>query len=137
MKFKLSIILSVLTGSCSTYPPDVPVCEHLGRFIEKDSSGHDILKPSPACMKAIEEPECGHCTYIVSGKEIYVGEYKKFNKKTWSQIKSEAIVLPAEESYAPIAAYMINACKKMNCSKDINRFKVQLGTLKNSRNVVE
>jgi len=90
------------------------------------------MKPSPACQKAINEPECGHCTYIVSGKEIYVGEAKTtfLNNKPWSALKAESVYVPAVESYAPLITYIINACKKMNCSDAVDRFKVKIDTLK-------
>lgn len=82
-------------------------------------------------MKEIGEVECGHCTYIISGKEIYVGENEKthLNKKPWSKIKAAAIYVPAVESYAPLSTYIINSCKKMNCSDDVTRFKIKLDSL--------
>lgn len=82
-------------------------------------------------MKEIGEVECGHCTYIVSGKEIFVGENQKtfLNGKPWSQLKIESILVPAQESYAPLSSYIINSCKKMNCSDDVTRFKIKVDTL--------
>jgi hypothetical protein len=132
LKFLLSIILSLSLTNCTPKPPDVPVCEHLKQRLTTDPvTGHLILKASPVCMKEIGEVECGHCTYIVSGKEIYIGENEKFhlNKKPWSQLREESILMPAEESYAPVATYIINSCKKMNCSDDVTRFKVKLDSL--------
>ncbi len=101
-------------------------------------TGHLLLTPSPTCLKQVGEPECGHCTYIVSGKEIYVGEAEKYqlNKKPWSQIQNEGIILPAVESYAPLATYIINSCKKMNCQDDVTRFKVKLDSLNGVKDVV-
>ncbi len=82
-------------------------------------------------MKAINEPECGHCTYIVSGKEIFIGESPAtyLNKKPWSQLKAESVYVPAVESYAPLITYIINACKKMNCSKEVERYSTKLDKL--------
>lgn len=133
LKSLLLISLFVSLCSCTPKPPDVPACEKLSQRVVKDpKTDHLILKPSPTCMKQVGEPECGHCTFIVSGKEIYVGEKQKFflNGKPWSQIDRESIRLPAVESYAPIASYMINACEKNGCSADIQRFKVKLDSLK-------
>lgn len=80
-------------------------------------------------MEKIQEPECGHCVLIVSNAEFFVGENPEhfFNGKSWSQLRNESVYLPAKESYAPLAAYMINACKKNNCSSEVERFKVKLG----------
>jgi hypothetical protein len=95
-------------------------------------NGHVELRPSPACMEAIGEFECGHGVMIISQKEFYVGENPKtyYNKKPWSQLKRESVYVPAVESYAPIANYMINACKKMDCLDQVDRFRVRLDQLK-------
>lgn len=132
MRLMLLILLfASLYNSCSPKPPDVPVCEQLSQRLVKDVTGHMILKPSPTCIEKINEAECGHCTFIISGKEIFVGEREStfFNGKSWATLKAQSILVPAKESYAPIAAYMINACKKMNCNEDVNRFRVKIGTL--------
>lgn len=131
-KWLLSILSFALLANCAPKPPDVPVCEKLTQRLAKDpETDHLILRPSPTCMKKIGEAECGHCTYIVSGKEIFVGEDKKYhlNGKPWSQITRESIVVPAVESYAPLAEYVINACKKMKCDKDVERFKLKVDSL--------
>lgn len=135
MKLKLSIVLLICLISCTPKPPDVPICENLQQHLSLDpTNGHLILKPSPTCIKEIGEIECGHCTYIVTGKEIYLGETKEhqLNNKPWSQIKAESVLVPSEEAYAPLATYMINACKKMNCNDDLTRFKVKIESLKNT-----
>lgn len=91
-----------------------------------------MLEPSPACWMSIGEFECGHCVWIMSGKEAFVGEKPGtwINGKSWSKLKSQSVYLPAEESYAPLAAFAINACKKLNCSGDATKFKVKLDGLK-------
>lgn len=83
-------------------------------------------------MRMIGESQCGHCTYIISGKEIFVGEAPaaQLDGKPWSQLRGESLLIPSKESYAPIAAYMINACKVRNCSAEIDKFKVRLAPLK-------
>jgi hypothetical protein len=128
----LAFLFAAFLVACAPKPPDVPACESLEQYLAIDSeTQHLILKPSPTCAKQIGEFECGHCVYIVSGKEIFIGEGKAYqlNGKPWSQIKHEAVLLPAVESYAPLAAYVINACKKMHCSDDIARFKIKLDSL--------
>jgi hypothetical protein len=128
----LGISFALLISACAPTPPDVPACEHLSQRLENQlPTGHLILTPSPTCMKQIGERECGHCVYIVSGKEIFVGENEKtwLNHKPWSKLKASAVYLPAQESYAPLAAYIIDACKKMDCSDDVDKFKVKLDSL--------
>jgi len=121
------------TSACTPKIPDVPACENLSEHLVTElTTGHLILVPSPACMKAIGERTCGHCVYIISGREVFVGEQEAhhLNKKPWSKLKNESVYLPAEEAYAPLATYIINACKKMGCNKDVERFRVRLGNLK-------
>jgi hypothetical protein len=129
----LSAISCFLLSSCDTpQPPDVPACEQLSQYLTKDPvTDHDILNPSPTCEAAIGEPECGHCVYMVSGKEIFIGELEahQFNKKPWSKLKRQAVYLPAVESFSPVEKYMINACHKMQCNDQIDRFKVKLDSL--------
>lgn len=133
-------LCALLLSGCSVTPPDVPACEP---FIEHQSldpiSGHVLLKASPTCMKQIGERECGHCVFIMSGKEIFIGEDPKtwFKGKPWSQLRAESVLMPAEESYAPLAAFVINACKKMNCSADVTRFKVKLDSLNGLKGAIK
>jgi len=132
MKFLLLTALSLSLISCATKPPDVFVFKHLSQRIATDpSTGHLLLKPSPTCMKEIKEVECGRGRSIVSGQIVFVGEDKKtwFNKKPWSQLRRESILVPAEESYAPIATYLINSCKQANCSDELTKFKVKVDSV--------
>lgn len=129
----LSAILSFCLIDCATSPPDVPVFEHLAQFLGTDPvTGHMVLRPSPACMEAIQEAECGHGVFIISKKEIFVGEAEitHFNKKPWSQLRRESVYLPAVESYAPVASYLINSCKQSNCNDQITKFKIRMDELK-------
>lgn len=126
------LLLLLPLVSCAVVPPDVPVFENLTQHLGTDPvSGHLILKPSPVCLKEIGEFECGHGVFIMSKKQIFVGEKKAywFHGKAWSQLKKESILMPAEESYAPLATYIINSCKKMNCDDQVTRFKVKLDEL--------
>lgn len=74
----------------------------------------------------------------MSGKIIFVGEDEKnhFNGKPWSQLQSQSILVPAEESYAPLSTYIINSCKAANCSDDITRFKVKIDAVKDDEPVL-
>lgn len=121
-----------ILSSCTPKPPNVPACEHLAQRLSTDpKTGHMILSPSPTCMKHISEPECGHCVMIISGVEFFVGESTavQLKGKPWSKIRQESVYLPAVESYAPLSAYVIDACKKMNCSDDVDAFKIKLDSL--------
>ncbi len=132
-KWPLLVIWCALQISCAPKPPDVPACEHLAQRLTTDPvTGHLLLSPSPTCLREIQEPECGHCVFIVSGNEMFVGENNGhwFNGKPWSVLRQQSVYLPAEESYAPLAEYIINACKKMGCSEDVTKFKSRLGFLK-------
>lgn len=136
-KWMLFVISFFSLVSCVPKPPDVPACESLSSKIYVDpKSGHSILQGSPTCEDSIGEPECGHCVFIVSGKEMFIGDLPKnyFNGKPWSELKAESIFLPAQESYAPLSAYVINSCKKMNCEKEITPFRIKLGVLKSASN---
>lgn len=132
LKWLPLLLLPLLLSSCATPPPDVPVFENLTQHLGTDpKTGHLILKPSPVCAKEIGEVECGHGVYIMSKKEIFVGEKPEhlFHKKPWSQLKRESVYVPAQESYAPLSTYVINACKQMNCDDQINRFKIKIDSL--------
>ncbi len=129
LKWTLLCVLPLLFSACAVVPPDVAVFENLTQYLGTDPiSGHLILKPSPVCLKEIGEFECGHGVYIMSKREVFVGEKPKtwFNKKPWSQIKRESILVPAVESYAPLSTYIIDSCKKMNCDDQVTRFKVKV-----------
>lgn len=133
MKNLILILFSIFILSACDSPPDVPVFEDLQPHMGTNpANGHIELRPDPACEKAIKEPACGHGVYIMSKKEIFVGEQKAnyFNGKPWSVLKAQSIYLPAQESYAPLATYIINQCKKSNCSDQVDRFKVRLDELK-------
>ncbi|RYG93861.1 MAG: hypothetical protein EON58_17485 [Alphaproteobacteria bacterium] len=109
------------------------------RLSTDKKTGHLMLTPSPTCMKEIGETTCGHCVYLMSGDEIFVGEKKEnwLNGKPWSQLNRESVLLPAEESYAPLAAYIINSCEKMNCNDQVTRFKVKLDSLNGVRGAIK
>lgn len=128
----LSVILLWSAISCAPKPPDVPACEHLSQHLANDPvTGHLMLNPSPTCMEKIGEPECGHCVFIVSGTEFFIGEGKDhlFKEKPWSKLRRESVYLPAKESYAPLSVYIIDSCKKMHCSGELEKFKVKLDSL--------
>lgn len=125
------ILLCLLIEACAT-PPNVYVFENLQQHLATDPvTTHLILTPSPTCMAQIGEVECGHGVSIISGDEIFIGELPThlFNGKTWGAIKSESVYVPAVESYAPLSSYMIDACKKMNCSDQVDAFKLKINPL--------
>lgn len=71
------MLACILLTACAS-PPDVPVCEQLSQRITTDGvTGHELLTPSPTCMLQLGEAECGHCVWIVSGMERFIGEEKK------------------------------------------------------------
>lgn len=128
-KYLLLIVLLGLQISC-VKPPNVPVCENLTQHLFVDLvTQHLVLTPSPTCLDKIKEPECGHCTFIMDGTEIYVGESTLYNKKKWSEIKQESIYVPAIESYAPLKTYIINSCKKMKCDSQVDAFRIKIDSL--------
>lgn len=132
-KWLLSAILFYSLISCGPKPPDVPVFESLDQIVLKDAvTGHLLLTPSPICLAQIGEPECGHGIFIMSGKEIFIGEKAPYllGGKPWSKIKSQSVYVPSIESYAPLTAYIINSCKKMGCDKSVEGFKVKIKSLK-------
>ena len=133
LKLTLLILSSFWVTNCAPKPPDVPVCENLAQRLAMDpETEHLTLTPSPTCEKQIGESECGHCTYIVSGKEVYVGDGAGhgLNGKSWTQVKLESVYVPAVESFGPLSDYIINACKKMNCNSQVDAFKVKTDSLK-------
>lgn len=128
MKLMIFISLFVL-ANCAHKPPDVFAFKSLEQYLVIDPvTGNLFLEPSPACMEAIKEAECGYGVSIVTGQQVYVGEKTLFNKKTWSDLKSQSVYLPAQESYAPLSTYIINACRKANCDSEVNRFIIRFGS---------
>jgi hypothetical protein len=90
-------------------------------------------------MEKIKEPSCGHCVFIVSGKELFIGEKPEhyLDKKPWSTIVQTSVMLPAIESYSPLSKYIINSCKKMNCNDQVDRFKIKLDSLNGVKGAIE
>lgn len=131
-KLTLSLILLCFLTSCAPNVPDVPACENLQQRLATDPvTGHLMLSPSPLCMEMIGEPECGHCVFTISAKQLFVGdkEPNQYNGKTWTLLKQQSIYLPAKESYAPLATYIINSCNKMGCNDKVDKFKIKLDSL--------
>lgn len=128
----LFVLSLLLLSSCTPTPPDIPVCESLDPWKFQDPVTHHLMMhPSPACIAEVDASSCGHCVYIMSGKEIFVGEKDPhlLNGKPWSVLRDQSVLLPAVESYAPLASYAIDACRKMNCSSSVDAFKVKLNSL--------
>lgn len=134
LKFSLFATLSLSAIDCATLPPppDIYAFERLDTHLSVDPvTGHQMLSPSPACMKQIQEMACGHGVAIMSGTEIYVGDLPAhmWKGKTWTQLKQESVHLPAVESYAPLATYMIDSCKRFNCNTQLDAFRIKINSL--------
>lgn len=82
-------------------------------------------------MAQISEMACGHGVSIMTGAEIYVGDAAQhlYKGKPWSALKAESVYVPAVESYAPLATYLINTCKRFNCNTELDAFRVKLNSL--------
>jgi hypothetical protein len=133
MKWLLLVISLNLLTNCAVQPPNVPLFIELGQHIVKDPiTGDILLKPSPTCYEKIHELECLYGIYTMDGKEVFVGNnpINYFNGKSADQIKEESLLAPSIETYAPIATYIINSCKALNCSSDVTKFKVKIDSLK-------
>lgn len=89
-------MLALLLNSCATTkPPDVPLCLEF-------------------------TPISGKCVTIITGREIEVDEEKKFENKTWWELRPTMIQMPAS-SWAQIKAFIIKACKKYDaCQKEVS-----------------
>lgn len=110
-------ILFGLASCLTTDPPDVIVCQALTpRTTTDPATGHSILSAStPACEAKGEFGECGHCVYIVSGKDLIVGERpeNRFSGKSWQELKLGSIIVPATDSYEPLITYLSNGCRNV------------------------
>lgn len=90
----LIIILLALSLSCSTNPPDKPVCTEI------------------TMTKAI-------CTKMVSGEDFIVDETHKFEDKTWWEQRHLMLQMPIS-TWTSIKSFTIKMCKKYGCKdKDI------------------
>lgn len=129
-KWPLLGLLLVSLVNCSPTPPDVPVCENLTQYLSNDDFGHIVLVANPICEQQIKEAECGHCVNILSGKESFIGESvsHQLYGKPWSKVRKESIFVPPE-SYASLATYIINSCKKAGCNSEVDKFKIKLNSL--------
>lgn len=142
-KWLLLIGLCLTLNSCAgMQPPDVPGCTPLNSKLVKWSppmlpatrADGLVYRPNPVCMSEIGEGDCGYCTFTISEKSIFVGEKPEhhFNKKPWSQLRKKCVLFPAQESYAPLKAFAINACKQMGslgACKDIAKWRIKLDSL--------
>lgn len=111
---------------------DVPVFEDMQpRVITDSMNQHLMMIPDPVCQKEIGEIACGHGVFIVSGKEIFIGEAPAhmYKGKPWSVLKEQSIYVPAVESFAPIEQDLINMCAKNSCNDQVDKFRVKLDSL--------
>ena len=121
------LISCALLGSGCIELPDVPACRDIpSRVVNRE--GRVFVEASPLCWEHTQELSCGHCVYIKSGREVFVGESEKtrlFGKK-WSELRDQSVLLPAAESYAPLSVYLINSCKRLKCDGSVEKFLVKI-----------
>lgn len=83
------------------------------------------------CVELLHEFS-GWCTFTISDKEIFLDNDKKlYNGKTWSDLKKDSLIMPAD-SYAKIKAYILSECKK---HKDCGLEKIEKKTTDISRKI--
>ena len=135
LRILLLSVSFVFLVSCSVKPPDGPICRELKVIIEKKdvpNIGPIVWeRPNPLCMEKISESTCGYCVWTVSNKVQFVGDKPEtyLYKKSWSQIKTEAVVVPSE-FYADVKGAFINMCKKYKeCSDEIARWRIKLDSI--------
>lgn len=146
----LSSLCLLLSSCAGLQPPDVPGCTPLNSKLVNwhppmtPATRADglVYRPNPVCMAEIGEGDCGKCVFTISEKPIYVGDKPEhhFNKKPWSQLRKKCVLLPAAESYAPLKAFFINACKQMGslgACKDIAKWRVKLDSLDSVGDVIK
>lgn len=145
------VTLCLLLSSCAgLQPPDVIGCTGLDSKLVKwrppmlPASRSDglVYRPNPVCMAEIGEGDCGFCTFTVSEKNVFVGEKPEhhFKGKPWSQLKKKSVLLPAAESYAPLKAFAVNACKQMGsvgACRDIAKWRIKLDSLDSVGDVIK
>ena len=100
----LSLLLVLLLSSCSTLPPDVPVCVEFS-------------------------PDHGRCVKIISGEKFDVDEKNLFEGKTWWEYRPAMIQMPAS-SWKEIKTFIIKMCKKYKtCQKEVTSWDRTIETL--------
>ena len=64
----------------------------------------------PGCVETIPDEE-GMCFNLLSNKEFLVNNTNSlFNGRTWLQVKTKSIIFPAQESYRPLKAWILDEC---------------------------
>lgn len=96
------IALLIFAGSCANVP-DVPICAEV-----------TISR--------------GKCSYTVSKKKIEVDDENLLDGKTWFDIRSQSLTLPAS-SWAELRAWIIKMCKKHRCDAEISSWDRTLETV--------
>lgn len=91
---KLLLILFVSLASCATPPPDKPLC------VEMNINS-------------------GFCVKIMSGETFIVDEERKYEGKTWWDMRPAMIQMPAS-TWKELKAWIIKMCKKTNqCGEEV------------------
>jgi hypothetical protein len=82
----LLISFASLLSACALNPPDVPVCFEINMTR-------------------------GGCVKTMSGERFEISETKKFEGRTWWEIRPAMIMLPAS-SWTQLRSWIIKVCKK-------------------------
>jgi hypothetical protein len=91
------ILLSFVISSCSTTPPDVPICVEI-------------------------DMQTGHCIYTISNTEYDVDSEHKINGKDWWELRTEMLLLPVD-SWVEIKKFILKICKRTNrCDSNITNW---------------
>lgn len=86
IRFVSLLSIALMSTSCSVTPPDVPLCTEL-------------------------TPSKGYCINTMSSREFEVNEEKKFNGKTWWQVRPYMIYMPID-SWVKLKSFIIKVCRK-------------------------
>lgn len=102
---KYILILSLLAlCSCTTTPPDVPVCVEI-------------------------TPMRGYCINTITAKEFIVDDDNKLDGQTWWEARPVMLMFPPT-SWAKLKAYIIEQCKRTKtCDKEITSWERTIQTV--------
>lgn len=109
MQRLILLILFALLLSCTTKPPDVPLCVEI-----------NLSK--------------GWCTYTIEDKEFFIDEehpysFSKEKPKTWWELRPTFVYMPAD-SWAEIKAFIIKVCKQSGkCDKEISSWQRKIDSI--------
>lgn len=103
---KLLLLSSfALLASCAGLPPDEPMCTEINMTE-------------------------GFCVHWISGKSFTINEDKKYNGKTWWELRPTMILVPSS-SYKNIKPWIIKVCKKheKQCQQEVSSWERTLNII--------